>query len=315
MGQITNSILMIRPAVFRSNEETVTNNYFQNDSDLNQKQVIVQAQGEFDNFVRALRREGVQVVVVEDDPTLDTPDSIFPNNWISFHCDGRIALYPMFAENRRRERREEVIIAVEEAGFEILEIMDYTDAEQEDIFLEGTGSMILDRLNHTAYCALSPRTDNSLFLEFCMDFDLHPVVFNAYQTFENKRVPVYHTNVILCIGEGFAVVCLSCVDHPGERQKLVNQLMADGKEIIDISETQMHQFAGNMLQVIGKDQKRLVVMSQSAKESLTPSQMGQLEKHGTLIEVALPTIEKCGGGSARCMMAEIFLPKTKITTY
>lgn len=301
---------MIRPAVFRSNEETAINNYFQHDSDLTTDQVIAQAQAEFDDFVQALRLEGVQVIVVEDDPALDTPDSIFPNNWISFHRDGRIALYPMFAENRRRERREEVLLAVEEAGFEIREIMDYTLAEQENLFLEGTGSMILDRVNHTAYCALSPRADEDLFLEFCEDFDQYPVVFNAYQTVEGQRAAVYHTNVILCIGEAFAVVCLSCVDHPGERQKLLSQLTADGKEIIDISEAQMHQFAGNMLQVKGKDQEPLIVMSQSAKESLTTSQKTQLQKHGRLLAVALPTIENCGGGSARCMMAEIFLPKT-----
>ena len=179
----------------------------------------------------------------------------------------------------------------------------YTLAEQENLFLEGTGSMILDRVNHTAYCALSPRADEDLFLEFCEDFDQYPVVFNAYQTVEGQRAAVYHTNVILCIGEAFAVVCLSCVDHPGERQKLLSQLTADGKEIIDISEVQMHQFAGNMLQVKGKDQEPLIVMSQSAKESLTTSQKTQLQKHGRLLAVALPTIENCGGGSARCMMA------------
>lgn len=310
MAQISNTILMIRPAVFRMNEETAVNNYFQNNLSESADRVIDLARAEFDAFVTLLRSKGVHVIVVEDDPALDTPDSIFPNNWISFHADARVALYPMFAENRRRERREEVLQAIEQEGFIIHEIMDYTDAEKEGVFLEGTGSMILDRVNHTAYCALSPRADKELFLEFCDDFDYYPVVFNAYQTVDQKRVPVYHTNVILCLGEAFAVVCLSCIDNVQERKTVVAQLTADGKEIIDITEAQMHQFAGNMLQVKGQAQQHLVVMSQSAMNALTSDQKNQLEKHGELLAASLPTIEICGGGSARCMMAEVFLPKS-----
>lgn len=309
MAQITNTILMIRPAVFRMNEETAVNNYFQNSLGQNPDEVIDKAKAEFDAFVALLRYKGVSVIVVEDDPALDTPDSIFPNNWISLHSDARVALYPMFAENRRRERREEVLQALEQEGFVINDIVDYTEAEQEGIFLEGTGSMILDRVNHTAYCALSPRADKDLFLEFCDDFDYYPVVFNAYQTVNQKRAAVYHTNVILCLGEAFAVICLSCIDDAQERKTVVAQLRADGKEIIDITEEQMHHFAGNMLQVIGHGGKRLIVMSQSALNSLTMDQKQQLEKHGELIAARLPTIETCGGGSARCMMAEVFLPQ------
>jgi hypothetical protein len=310
MAQITNTILMIRPAVFRMNEETAVNNYFQNSIGQNAEKVIDLAKAEFDAFVHLLRGKGVQIIVVEDDPSLDTPDSIFPNNWISFHADARVALYPMFAANRRRERREEVLAAVEQQGFVISNIMDYTDAEVEGVFLEGTGSMILDRENHTAYCALSPRADQDLFLEFCDDFDYYPVVFNALQTIDQKRVAVYHTNVVLCLGEAFAVICLSCIDNTQERKTVMDQLKADGKEIIDITQEQMHQFAGNMLQVLGSGDKRYIVMSQSALDSLTLAQRKQLEKHGELLAPNLPTIETCGGGSARCMMAEVFLPKS-----
>jgi len=187
--------------------------------------------------------------------------------------------------------------------------MDYTEAEQEGVFLEGTGSMILDRVNHTAYCALSPRADEDLFLEFCEDFDYYPIVFNAFQTVAQKRVAVYHTNVILCLGDAFAVICLSCIDNVQQRNTVVAQLHADNKEIIDITQEQMHQFAGNMLQVKGLENRSIIVMSQSARDSLTPDQTKTLEKHGELLAAKLPTIETCGGGSARCMMAEVFLPK------
>ena len=301
---------MIRPAVFRMNEETAVNNYFQNSSDHSAQNVNDLAKAEFDAFVAQLQAKGVEVIVVEDDPTLDTPDSIFPNNWISFHSNGSVALYPMFAENRRRERREEVLKAVEQRGFAIDNIMDYTQAEQQNVFLEGTGSMILDRVNHTAYCALSPRADKELFLEFCEDYDYFPVVFRALQTVDQKRMAIYHTNVMLCVGEAFAVVCLSSVDDLKERNALIAQLNADGKQIIDITHEQMHQFAGNMLQVKGSEDKRCIVMSQSALDSLSPDQKEQLKQHGELVAVALPTIESCGGGSARCMMAEVFLSQS-----
>jgi len=301
---------MIRPAVFRMNEETAVNNYFQNYSDHSAQNVNDLAKAEFDSFVAQLQAKGVAVIVVEDDPTLDTPDSIFPNNWISFHSNGSVALYPMFAENRRRERREEVLKAVEQRGFAIDNIMDYTQAEQQNVFLEGTGSMILDRVNHTAYCALSPRADKELFLEFCEDYDYFPVVFRALQTVDQKRMAIYHTNVMLCVGEAFAVVCLSSVDDLKERNALIAQLNADGKQIIDITEEQMHQFAGNMLQVKGSEDRRCIVMSQSALDSLSPDQKEQLKQHGELVAVALPTIESCGGGSARCMMAEVFLSQS-----
>tara|TARA_Y100001963_G_scaffold149309_1_gene228604 strand:+ start:30 stop:962 length:933 start_codon:yes stop_codon:yes gene_type:complete len=309
MKQTTNTILMIRPVNFRMNEQTAINNYFQEEIDLKNAEINAKAQEEFDAFVEKLRAVGVNVIVENDDVTLDTPDSIFPNNWVSFHENGDVALYPMFAENRRRERREEVINRLEKEGFTINNIVDYTSAEDEGVFLEGTGSLLLDRVNSKAYCALSPRADESLFIEFCEDFEFTPVVFTANQTVEGKRLPIYHTNVMMCLAETFAVICLDTIDDKKERKNVVKHLEQDGKQIIKITEAQMHQFAGNMLQVKGEDDKLYLVMSQSAHDSLTPEQIKMIEAHCPILSSSLETIETCGGGSARCMMAEVFLPK------
>jgi len=309
MKQTTNTILMIRPVNFRMNEQTAVNNYFQEEIDLKNAEVNTKAQEEFDAFVEKLKNVGVNVIVESDDIELDTPDSIFPNNWVSFHQNGDVALYPMFAENRRRERREEVFLRLEKEGFKINNFIDYTEAEEEDIFLEGTGSLLLDRVNRKAYCALSPRADEDLFIEFCEDFEFTPIVFTANQTVDGKRLPIYHTNVMMCIAETFAVICLDTIDDKKERKNVVKHLEADGKQIIKITEAQMHEFAGNMLQVRGNDDKLYLVMSQSAHDSLTPEQIKKIEAHCPILSSSLETIETCGGGSARCMMAEVFLPK------
>ena len=309
MQQTTNTILMIRPVSFRMNEQTAVNNYFQEDLDLKNAEINIKAQEEFDAFVKKLRSVGIDVVVEEDDKLNDTPDSIFPNNWVSFHGNGDVAKYPMFAENRRRERRDEVFIRLEEEGFVIENIIDYTSAEHEGIFLEGTGSMALDRKNRIAYCALSARADEELFIEFCEDFEYTPVIFTANQTVEGKRLPIYHTNVMMCLAETFSVICLDTIDDKKERKNVVKHLKQDGKEIISITEAQMHQFAGNMLQLRGKNEQRYLVMSEAAFKSLTPNQIASSEKHCPIISSSLETIETCGGGSARCMMAEVFLPK------
>lgn len=309
MQQTTNTILMIRPVNFRMNEQTAVNNYFQEDLDIKNAEVNTQAQFEFDVFVDKLRAVGVNVIVEEDDKLMDTPDSIFPNNWVSFHSNGDVALYPMFAENRRKERREEVFMRLEKEGFKIENIVDYTSAEDEGFFLEGTGSLLLDRANGKAYCALSPRADEDLFIEFCEDFDYFPIVFTANQTVNGKRLPIYHTNVMMCLAENFAVICLDSIDDKKERKNVVQHLKKDGKEVISITEAQMHQFAGNMLQVRGHNDKRYLVMSKAAHDSLTKDQVAQIEKHCEILSSSLKTIETCGGGSARCMMAEVFLPK------
>ncbi len=311
MQQITNTILMIRPVSFRMNEETAVNNYFQEDLDLRNQEINRKAQVEFDAFVDKLRAVGVNVIVESDDALDDTPDSIFPNNWVSFHENGDIAIYPMFAENRRKERRDEVFIRLENEGFHIENIVDYTAAEDEGVFLEGTGSILMDRVNGKAYCALSPRADEDLFIEFCEDFEYTPVVFTAYQDVDGKRLPIYHTNVMMCLGEQFCVICLDSIDDAAEKKNVVKQLKSDGKEIIAISEAQMHQFAGNMLQVRGSKDKRYIVMSQAARNSLKAGQVSAIEKYCEILSSDLETIETCGGGSARCMMAEVFLPKKK----
>jgi hypothetical protein len=313
MNQTTNAILMIRPVAFRMNEQTAVNNYYQKVLDgLLPATVNAKAQQEFDAFVAQLRAVGVQVIVVDDRPELDTPDSIFPNNWISFHENGDVVLYPMFAENRRLERREDILDILEEEGFEINEIMDYTSAEAEGFFLEGTGSIVLDRENGKAYCALSPRADEELFIEFCEDFEYTPFIFEAFQTVEDERKLIYHTNVMMCIGDTFAVICADCIDDKKERKMVLDSLRGDEKEIILITEAQLNNFAGNMLEVVGANERRYLVMSESARQSLTKKQIAQLEEHLTILSANLDTIEACGGGSARCMMAEIFLPKATV---
>ncbi|MDO6818777.1 citrulline utilization hydrolase CtlX [Zobellia sp. 1_MG-2023] len=309
--QITNTILMIRPVNFRMNEQTAVNNYFQEDIDIQNTTINEKAQQEFDAFVTVLRSKGVKVVVVEDTKEPDTPDSIFPNNWISFHANGTVGLYPMFAENRRNERREDILETLEENGFQIENIVDYTSAEAEGVFLEATGSMALDRVNKKAYCALSSRADEDLFIEFCEDFEYSPVIFTANQSVDGKRMPIYHTNVMMCLAEDFSVICLDTIDDKKERKNVIGHLKEDGKEVIAITEQQMHHFAGNMLQVSGSDDKRYLVMSSSAYHSLTPAQVEAIEKHCEIIHSSLETIETCGGGSARCMMAEVFLPRSK----
>jgi hypothetical protein len=309
MNQTTNSVLMIRPVAFRMNEQTAVNNYYQKVlDDLLPATVNAKAQAEFDAFVKKLRGVGVNVIVVDDSPSPDTPDSIFPNNWISFHENGDVVLYPMFAENRRGERREDVLDILEEEGFVINEIMDYTSAEEDGFYLEGTGSIVLDRENGKAYCALSPRADEELFIEFCEDFEFSPVLFEAFQTVNGERKLIYHTNVMLCIGDTFAVICADCIDDKKERKMVLDSLRGDGKEIILITEAQVDNFAGNMLEVLGTDDRRYLVMSASAHQSLTKKQIAQLEEHLTILSSSLDTIEACGGGSARCMMAEVFLP-------
>ncbi|MBT8263215.1 MAG: amidinotransferase [Bacteroidia bacterium] len=309
MQQITNSILMIRPVAFRMNEETAVNNYFQEDIDLKNSEINKKAQNEFDAFVEKLRAVGVNVIVESDDALADTPDSVFPNNWVSFHSNGDIAIYPMFAENRRQERRDEVFMRLEDEGFRITNIIDYTSAENEGVFLEGTGSILMDRVNKKAYCALSPRADEELFIEFCEDFEYTPVVFTAYQNVDGQRMPIYHTNVMMCLAENFCVICLDSIDDPAEKKNVIQHLKQNDKEIIDISESQMHQFAGNMLQVKGAAGNRYMIMSLAAHKSLNKDQISKIEKHCAILSSDLETIETCGGGSARCMMAEVFLPK------
>ena len=308
MRQSTNSILMIRPNNFGFNEETANDNHYQNkeffESNSNEN-----AQKEFDNMVKNLKQNGISVHVFQDDDINYTPDSIFPNNWISFHENGDIGLYPMYAKNRRLERRPEVLEFLEEEGFGIENIVDYSGAESENKFLEGTGSMILDRENRIAYCSISNRSNEDLFIDFCEDFEFTPVLFNSFQSVGDERLPIYHTNVMMCVADKYAIICLETIDDKDERKWIKSTLEETGKEIIEITEEQKHRFAGNMLQLMGD--KKYLVMSKSAHESLTEGQIEIIEKYNPIISSSLDTIESCGGGGARCMMAEVFLPKQK----
>lgn len=309
MSQITNHIMMIQPVSFRYNEQTAVNNYYQQAMEgLTFDKAQEKALDEFNTFVGILRSNGVDVVVIPDTKDPDTPDSIFPNNWVSFHKDGTVGLYPMCAENRRDERREDILeTLVDDYGFHIEEIKDFTEFEEHDKFLEGTGSMILDRENKLCYAAISIRTDEQAVIQFCDEFGYEPICFTANQDVNGERLAIYHTNVMMCVADNYVVICLETIDDLGERQKVIDSLTKTKKEIIEISEAQKQLFAGNMLQVMG-DQPYLV-MSKSAHESLTESQITTIKKHNPIISSSLDIIEACGGGSARCMMAELFLPK------
>lgn len=307
--QVTNHIMMIRPVAFYMNEQTAVNNYYQkNEEGVSAEDIQKEALSQFDLFVEKLKAEGVDVTVFDDTAEPATPDSIFPNNWISFHQDGVIRLYPMYAENRRLERRNDIIEGLKQS-FKVEDMVSFTDWEAKGAYLEGTGSLLLDRQNKIAYAAISERTMPEVLEDFCDEAGFDLVSFHALQTVDGKRLPIYHTNVMMCLGEEFAVVCLESIDDLDERENLIESLEETDKEIIEITEVQKEQFAGNMLQVVGADDKRLVVMSSAAFNSLTDEQKTQLSKHGKLVHSDIHTIEKLGGGSARCMMAEIFNPK------
>ena len=303
--QTTDTVLMIEPVAFGFNEQTAVNNYFQVQQEGN---VQGEALKEFNAFVEKLRAKGINVITIKDTLDPKTPDSIFPNNWVSFHKDGKVVLYPMFAENRRLERRDDIINQIKEQ-FEVTEVIDYSGAEKDNLFLEGTGSMIFDHDNKLAYGSVSLRLDEGLFRKFCSDFGFQPVVFHSYQTAGEERLPIYHTNVMMCVADQFVVICLDCIDDESERNNVIETIKNSGKELIEISEDQMQNFAGNMLQVQNKSGEKFLVMSQSAYKSLNRDQVSAIEKYCEIIYSDLEVIETNGGGSARCMLAEVFLPK------
>ena len=308
--QATDTIMMIEPVSFGFNEQTATNNYFQKkDGSADAPAIQASALAEFNAMALKLRSKGINLIIVPDTVEPHTPDSIFPNNWISFHENGYIGIYPMCAKNRRNERRSDILHQMVKDGFRIYDIHDYSASENDNKFLEGTGSMVLDREYKIAYAALSERTDADLFSRFCTDFGYKAVSFHANQTVNGQRLPIYHTNVMMCIADRYAVICLDSIDDLNERKTVTDALASAKKEVIEISEMQMHHFAGNMLQVLNAEGKSFLVMSQSAYDSLDSDQIERLTAHDEIIHIALPTIEKYGGGSARCMMAEVFLPR------
>ena len=308
MGQATNSILMIRPINFGYNEETANDNHYQIKNSII-KNSNESAQNEFDNMVKNLKQNGISVHVFQDDENDYTPDSIFPNNWISFHENGDVGLYPMYAKNRRLERRPEVLEFLEEEGFGIENIVDYSGAESENKFLEGTGSMILDRENRVAYCSISNRSNEDLFIEFCEDFEFTPVLFNSFQSVGNDRLPIYHTNVMMCVATDYVIICLDSIDDNKQRKNVSDFINDSGKKLIEISENQVESFAGNMLELVNDKGESVLVMSKSAEDSLNKNQKNTIKNYSLIVSCDINTIEVCGGGSARCMMAEIFLPK------
>jgi hypothetical protein len=304
MGQSTNNILMIRPVSFGFNEQTAESNAFQTRS-ADQQQVQAKALTEFDGLVQTLRANDVNVTVIDDTAQPHTPDAIFPNNWVSFHADGEVFLYPMQAANRRLERREDIIRKLED-NFNVKHVIDLSRFERESKFLEGTGSMVLDRENKIAYACLSPRTDENVMATFCKQTGYNAVTFHAV---DQNGLAIYHTNVLMCVGTNFAVICLDSIPDTFEKEEVTNSLKTTGKQIVDISFDQMNHFAGNMLEVKNNKGDILIVMSQSAYQSLTYEQKAVLSTFGKLVYADINTIETNGGGSARCMIAEVHLPE------
>lgn len=306
----TNSLMMIRPERFGMNAQTAVDNFYQQkDAATDAATDNQRAQVEFDAFVEKLRAVGVHVLVLQDTADPHTPDSIFPNNWISMHADGRVLLYPMKAENRRLERIEGIERILKDRGFVVDATIDYSEAEEEGVYLEGTGSIIFDHDSKLAYMARSQRADEFLLDQVCQDLGYSSIVFSAFQDTPEGRQPIYHTNVLMCMTDKYAVICLDTIDDAKERAAVVAAIKGSGKEILEISEAQKHRFAGNMLLVKGAEEKLHLVMSSRAFNALTGEQIEKIERYHTILHSDLTTIETLGGGSARCMLAEIYLPK------
>jgi hypothetical protein len=303
--QSTNKILLIRPSNFVYNSETAGSNSFQNNPDLSEETVRQKATEEFDSFATTLMSKGVQVFIFDDTEFPTKPDAIFPNNWITFHEDGTVILYPMFAKNRREERRHDIIDELKK-NFSITNVVDLSEYEKQHKFLEGTGSMVFDHINKIAYACLSPRTDKELFIEVCEILNYQPIYFRAQ---DKNGKEIYHTNVMLCIGEKFAVICLDSIADKYEREFVSQSLSKTGHEIIEISNEQMNHFAGNMLVLQINSTKHILVSSQSAFDSLDDNQKKEIEKQCEIVPLSIKTIETIGGGSVRCMMAEVFLKR------
>jgi len=302
----TSTLFLVRPSNIRSNEETALNNFYQQNNLQNQDFQTL-ANLEFDTLVEKLKSVGIQVLVYEINDELDTPDAHFPNNWISFHKKGVVVIYPMFAPNRRLERRGSVLEFIKQQNLSIDQVIDYSEYEIQNLFLEGTGALVLDRVNKKAYCALSDRAHSQLLNQFCQDFNYIPVSFIANQPVNGERKPIYHTNVMMCVAEHFAVICLECIDNELEQKNVVEHLINNHKEIVELTEEQLTHFAGNMLEVINNSQQNYLVMSSSAYNCLTNKQLNQIQTHCKIIHSPIPTIESLGGGSVRCMMAEVIL--------
>ena len=308
MSQVTSEIFMIRPKHFNFNHETAKNNHFQKEEKrLKNKEILENAVSEFEELVKKIKQKNIKVEVFEDREDVITTDSIFPNNWISLHKDGKIYLYPMFSEIRRKEKRIDLINYYRDEGYLINETIDLGKYEKENKFLEGTGSMVLDRENKLCYAAISERTNIEVLNKFCETSGYEAIAFKSYQTFKNKRKEIYHTNVMMCIADKYAIICLDSIDNIDERKYVIKKLIESKKEIIEINEKQCNNFAGNMLQLKNNENKKFLIMSKSAYDSLSKEQLKLITSYNEIIYSSLDTIEKLGGGSARCMITENFL--------
>lgn len=299
----TNTILMVRPVCFGYNEETAVNNYYQKKDNTSTQEIQNKALNEFDKMVEKLKKVGVNVKVLQDTKESYTPDSIFPNNWFSSH-EGQVILYPMFAANRRLERRDDIYDFLNKKTE--LNIIDYSPMEEENIFLEGTGAMVLDRKNKKVYCSLSERANEKLLDIFCEDMGYEKIAFHSYQTVGDKRKLIYHTNVMMAVAEKYAILCADSIDDENERKSVIESLEKDSKEIVYITEEQVRNFLGNVLELKNNENVSLCIMSETAYKSLRLEQKNIIEKYSVIVSVDVSTIEKYGGGSARCMMAELF---------
>lgn len=301
MKHLTSRILMISPNKFRNNELTITDNSFQS-KQVNNISISDNAISEFERLKEAISKKGILVHALDDDSEFDTPDAVFPNNWISFHKSHKAVLYPMFASNRRLERKSSTLEKLFNQGLNIEIIKDYSQFENDNKFLEGTGSIVLDRKNKFAYCSLSSRSNNELLQLFCSEMNYTPIVFNS--TYQSK--PIYHTNVMMSICNNFSIICLDSIKDENQRRSVKANLKDSNLEIIDITIDQMCSFLGNSIQLIDSNYNPLLVMSSRAYKSIKSSQLNIIEKHTDIIHADIKTIEENGGGSARCMIAEIF---------
>lgn len=305
-AQLASTVMMIRPAAFESNPLTAASNRFQGKSSSSPEEQHAIALQEFDGLVEALRSAGVEVLVVDDSPEPHTPDAIFPNNWISMHADGRVVLYPMEAENRRTERRSDIVEYLGgEAGRQVSEVVDLSAHEADGHYLEGTGSMVLDRVNRIAYACASTRTHLDPLGDFAQRMGYDVVAFEAVDA---SGVPIYHTNVLMNVGEKVAVICDEAIPRDDQREAVLARLRASGHDIVHLRYAQLDAFAGNMLELRNADGERVLAMSRQAHDSLDPDQLAMLAANGRIVSAPIDNIESSAGGSVRCMLAEVHLP-------
>jgi len=305
-AQLASAVLMINPVRFESNPNTLDSNKFQGKTDATPEEQQAAAGEEFAGIADVLERNGIKVIRVDDTAEPHTPDAIFPNNWVSFHADGTVVLYPMLATNRRTERREDIIDSlVTDHGFQVRRIIDLTAHEENGQYLEGTGSLVLDRTNRIAYACLSPRTDLDALGDFAQQLDYEVVAFDAV---DKDGAAIYHTNVLMNVGEELAVICDSAIAQNDQRTAVLASLQQTGHEVVSISNAQMESFAGNMLELRSSNGDRILAMSQQAKDSLDDKQLATIEKYSRIVSASIDGIEASAGGSVRCMLAEIHLP-------